>query len=150
MALVLLKAPAAPERHPCLTGLNVSPPEQYHESVSTLENLLLTKEAYVRPSESSKLAPFDQASQHPMFPAASDCGAPEEFLLAACSKAHPAAELPSLPHDLDSAITFVWRLLDPRAPQSANVASMFCRACRSLSAPSPVFLNHKCPNPHAT
>ena len=66
---------------------------------------------YMRPSKSTMLAPYDQASQHPTFGASEDRGTPEEFLQWARLRPHPSMSEPTpLPAEIDDAIQFTWRL----------------------------------------
>ena len=92
-----------------LECFGVVPSHAYLNAVKTLEDLLLCNPPYVRPESKPTLAPFDQASQHPVFPGASDRGSPEDFLEWARTQPHPAAlPPPSLPVDLEAAIVCVW------------------------------------------
>ena len=75
-----------------------------------LEDELLCHPPFVRPTSSRPLAPFDQASQKPVFGKGEARGSPEEFLEWARTRQHPAeARLPRLDADLECAIEFVWR-----------------------------------------
>lgn len=99
----------------------------------TLERLLLTSEPYIRPSEPNHLAPLDQASQHPIFPAASDCGSPEEFASAALLRPHPAAApAPALPHDLERAVVYTWSLGSACQPERRRRLRIFEGVSTSL------------------
>ena len=85
----------------------------YGSAVQRLSALLICCPPHVRPNAAERLAPFDQASQKPMFGSGTDRGSPEEFLRWATNRMHPAASPPpALPQDLEAAIVYVWRLGD--------------------------------------
>lgn len=87
------------------------PDDVYWDCVQQLRGELIADLPYVRPVERSCNAPFDQASQSPLFGAASERGCPEAFLSWASQRAHPAQQpLPPMNDDLESAIAFVARL----------------------------------------
>jgi hypothetical protein len=81
----------------------------YRECCDLLHAELIFTEPYQRPVEKAQLSAMDQASQRPVFGAATDRGSPEEFLSCARSRPHPSAgPRPSLPGELDAAVLFVW------------------------------------------
>lgn len=88
----------------------VEPDDTYRACVHRLRVLLLYTAPRERPSASPALAPFDQASQHPVFGAKTDRGSMEDFLCWARARPHPSQQpLPPLDADLEAAIEFVWK-----------------------------------------
>lgn len=95
--------------------------------------MLLTRARYSRPTTKQSLAPFDQASQHPTFPSASQHGSPEEFIRDAVLKPHPAASPDlMLPYDLECAVQFVWRLGSQCAAERQRRMCIFQHVSASL------------------
>ena len=100
---------------------------------------------YVRPTEKGKLAPFDQSSQRPLFPAGTDTGSPEEFLEWARGRSHPANRPPPpLAEDLQCAIEYVWRCGSSIAGERRRRMGVIAEVSRRLEPLSTRLCDYMC------
>ena len=87
----------------------IEPDDAYSSQVAVLTDMFICNPVHVRPQTKTPLAPFDQASQRPVFGPSSDRGSPEEFIAWARTRVHPdLGPPPALPADLEGAITHIW------------------------------------------
>ena len=115
----------------------------YLRCVDDLRSELICTAPHVRPTHGASLAPFDQASQRPVFGAKVDRGTPEEFLAWAASQDHPSdAPLPPLDGDLEAAIRFVWRFGSSISAERRRRMSLLHSISASLEPLSSVLAAH--------
>ena len=125
----------------------MEPDATYLSCVALLRSVLISNPTYVRPTTSCKLAPFDQASQKPVFGPGVDCGSPETFLEWALGRLHPSEQDdPPLPADMEAAIQYVWRSGVTVAADRQRRMSLLHRVAAELEPLSRSMCSMMCPN----
>lgn len=105
----------------------------YVDSVFRLRSEFVCNPAFQRRSAQPSLAPFDQASQHPVFGRSQPRGSPEEFLRYAHDRPHPSQQpRPPLEDDLEGAVSFVWQCGSTVAAERERRLTLFSEIAEAL------------------